>query len=65
MPVILAAIEGMSEPEYNWEGAATTIGTIDPMMLINGPIVKELGIAYGQEAAGSGYLPKCLHGLYD
>jgi hypothetical protein len=62
MPVILSAIEAMSEPEYNWEGAATTTGTIGPMLLVNGPIVKALGIAYGQGAAGSGYHPNASMG---
>ncbi|MBW1801228.1 MAG: thiol-disulfide oxidoreductase, partial [Deltaproteobacteria bacterium] len=57
LPVILAAIEGMSEPEYNWNGAATTTGTVGPMLLINGPIRNELGIACGQGAAGKGYHP--------
>lgn len=57
LPVILAAIEAMSEPIYNWRGATTTTGTVGPMLLINGPIVKELGIAYGQGAAAGGYHP--------
>lgn len=62
MPIILAAIEGMSESEFNWEGAATTTGTIGPMLLINGPIIKALGIAYSQGAAGSGYHPNVSMG---
>lgn len=62
MPVILAALEGMSEAEFNWEGAATTTGTVGPMLLINGPIVKALGIAYGQGAAGKGYHPNASIG---
>jgi len=57
LPVILAAIEGMSDSEYNWGGAATTTGTVGPMLLINGPIRNELGIACGQGAAGKGYHP--------
>jgi hypothetical protein len=55
LPVILAAIEGISEPEFNWEGAVTTTGTVGPMLLINGPILKALGIAFGQGAAGGGH----------
>lgn len=57
MPVILASIEAMSEPKYNWRGATTTTGTIGPMVLINGPIVKEVGIAFGTGAAAGGYHP--------
>ena len=57
MPVILAGIEAMAEPAYNWLGAATTTGTIGPMMLVNGPIVKQLGIAYGTGAAAGGNHP--------
>jgi hypothetical protein len=57
MPVILAGIEAMAEPVYNWLGGTTTTGTIGPMMVVNGPIVKELGIAYGTGAAAGGYHP--------
>lgn len=57
MPLILAGLEAMAEPVYNWLGATTTTGTIGAMMLVNGPIVKELGIAYGTGAAAGGYHP--------
>lgn len=57
MPVILAAIEAMADPTYNWFGATTTTGTVGPMLFVNGPIVKELGIAYGTGAAAGGHHP--------
>jgi len=62
MPVILAALEGMSDVKYSWLGATTTTGTIGPMLLINGPIVKELGIAYGTGATAGGYHPNASIG---
>jgi hypothetical protein len=57
MPVLLAVIEAMSEPDYNWKGATTTTGTVYPLIIVNGPIIKELGFAYREGVGGPGYHP--------
>jgi hypothetical protein len=54
MPVLIAALEALLAPQANWRGAGTTTGTTAMLVIINGPIVKEIGIAYGQGAAGKG-----------
>ncbi len=51
MPVLIAAMEAMLAPEANWRGAATSTGSIGALVIVNGPIVKEIGLAYGQGAA--------------
>ncbi|MDH4267847.1 MAG: thiol-disulfide oxidoreductase, partial [Deltaproteobacteria bacterium] len=54
MPVLIAALEALLAPQANWRGAGTTTGTTAMLVIVNGPIVKEIGIAYGQGAAGKG-----------
>jgi hypothetical protein len=55
MPVLMAALEALLAPEANWRGAGTTTGTTAMLVIVNGPMVKEIGIAYGQGAAGKGH----------
>jgi hypothetical protein len=55
MPVLIAALEALLAPEANWRGAATTTGTTSALVIVNGPIVKEVGIAYSQGSAGKAH----------
>lgn len=52
MPVLLAIVEALMEPKANWLGINTSTGTLGLMIVLNGPIVKDIGIASGQGAAG-------------
>ena len=55
MPVLIASLEALLTPEANWRGAGTTTGTTAILCIVNGPVVKEIGLAYGQGAAGKGH----------
>ena len=55
MPVLIAALEALLIPAVNWRGALTTTGTTQFVVIVNGPIVKEIGIGCEQGAAGKGY----------
>ncbi len=55
MPLLIAALEALLAPEVNWRGALTTTETAQFVVIVNGPIVKEIGLAYGQGAAGKGH----------
>jgi hypothetical protein len=55
LPVIIAAMEALLAPETNWRGAGTTTGTTSILTIVNGPIVKQIGMAYGQGSAGKGH----------
>ena len=57
MPVLLAAIDGLRSDKMSWRSATTTTHPNSPLVIVNGPIVKELGIAYNTGAAGGCYLP--------
>jgi hypothetical protein len=55
MPLLITVMEAFSEESYDWMGAATTTGSEAPMVMVNGPIVKELGIAYSSGCLAGGY----------
>jgi hypothetical protein len=44
--VVLAALEALSEPEWNAFGLTTTTSSVFPMLIVNGPSRDALGIDY-------------------
>lgn len=55
MPVILAALEAMGEEPYNLHGSVTSTGGAAPLLIINGPIRKELHLNSGVNVFGPGW----------
>jgi hypothetical protein len=55
MPVVIGTMEALLVPEVNLRGAFTTTGTTAALIIVDGPIVKEIGLAYGQGSAGKGH----------
>jgi hypothetical protein len=47
MPVLIAVIEAMSDPRYRIEDSGSTPGW-EPVVIVSGPIVKELDFNHGQ-----------------
>jgi len=47
MPVLIAVIDAMCDPLYRVEDSGSTPGW-EPVVIVNGPIVKELDFNYGQ-----------------
>jgi len=64
MPLLLAMIDAMKDPVFDWAGQTTTTNPVYPVFIVNGPILKELGIAYGQGAAGGGFHPNVSIGYF-
>jgi hypothetical protein len=54
LPVLVAAVEAVAEPKFFLRIAAMSTGPHAPLMLVNGPIAKELGINSGRCAIGPG-----------
>jgi hypothetical protein len=50
--VVLAALEAMSEPEWNAFGLTTTTSSVFPMLVVNGACRDELGIDYRASCMG-------------
>jgi hypothetical protein len=54
LPVIAAALRAMTRPEFNLKGIQTTTHPCGPLVIVNGPIAKRLGVACGANALGGG-----------
>ncbi|MBI2907911.1 MAG: hypothetical protein HYX92_09670 [Chloroflexi bacterium] len=52
-PVVLAAVEAMAAPEFNLAGIIATTNPASPLLIINGPVVKELEVNCGYGLFGS------------
>ena len=55
MPVLMAATEAIMDPNFNLRGMVTTTSPDIPMIIISGPIAKQLDINYGTNALGRGW----------
>lgn len=54
-PIIITAIEAMLEPEHNLNGVQTTTHSCVPLVIVHGPIARELGFNAGDGVFGSGF----------
>jgi len=55
MPVLIAAIEGVSDPTYPLELMQVTTNPMTPFLLVNGPVRQRLDINYGTGCLGPGW----------
>ncbi|WP_436348509.1 hypothetical protein [Natronorubrum sp. FCH18a] len=55
MPVLIAALEAMTEEQFNLYGINATTHPVAPLVVVNGPIVEELNINYGYNVFGQGW----------
>lgn len=55
LPVVLAAVEAMSVEDFNLHGVQVTTSHVAPMLVVNGPIRKELDINDGFNLFGQGW----------
>ena len=44
MPVVVAAVEGIGDPRWSYHGPGTSTGGAAVLMIVNGPIARELDI---------------------
>ena len=54
-PVVTAAMRGVLDPEYNLHGTLATTHSCAPMVMVSGPIRKELNINCGSNCFGQGW----------
>ena len=55
MPVVVAAIEGIADPGWGYHGPGTSTGGAAVLMIVNGPIARELDINAGDNLFGPGW----------
>lgn len=62
LPVVLAAVRAVAEPEFNLDAIQTTTHPCTPLLVVNGPIAARLGIAAGANALGNGHRANAVIG---
>jgi len=55
MPVLIAAVEAITEPSFNIHGLQTTTNPVSPLLIINGPVREQIGLNSGRGTLGPGY----------
>lgn len=55
MPVVLAAVKAVLQPQFNVGSITTTTGGAAPVLIVSGPIANQLGIHGGTGVFGSGH----------
>ncbi len=55
MPVIVAAVQAVSESPYNFHANSTSTNGVGVLVIVSGPIAKEIGINSGTVAMGHGF----------
>ncbi len=55
LPVILAGLEAILENSFNINGIQATLHAVAPLMIVNGPYAKEIGIHGGLGCFGPGF----------
>ena len=55
MPVVVAAVEALADPLYGYHGPATSTGGSAVLMIVNGPIARELDMNCGDNLFGPGW----------
>ena len=63
MPILVALIEAMCDPQYGVEHSGNTPGA-DTLIILNGPIIGALGFNYTQGALRDGFLPNTSVGRF-
>ncbi len=54
MPVLIAAVEAVTAPEFNLHGIQTTTNPVAPLLVVNGPVRRLIGLNCGRNALGPG-----------
>ena len=55
LPLILTAVQAMTSEQFNLHGVQVTTSHVGPMLIVNGPIRKQLAINDGFNLFGQGY----------
>jgi hypothetical protein len=63
MPILIAAVEAMADPGYGVEHSGNTPGA-DTLLILNGPLIKELGFNTEQGALRDGFQPNTSIGRF-
>ncbi len=63
MPILVALVEAMADPIYGVEHSGNTPGS-DTLIILNGPIIKDLNFNYTQGVLRDGFMPNTSVGRF-
>ncbi len=55
MPVLVAAVKGMCDPAFNLYGVQATTNPVSPLIAVNGPMSRQIGLKADTGALGPGW----------
>src|SRR5437763_1991575 len=55
MPVVVAAVEGIGDPRWGYHGPGTSTGGAAVLLIVNGPVARELDVNAGDNLFGPGW----------
>ena len=61
MPVVVAAVKAVMQPQFNVAAITTTTGGAAPAIIVSGPIADKLGINSGTAVFGSGHQANAIN----
>ena len=62
MPVVVAAVEAMTQPEFNLDGVQSTTNPCGVALVLNGPVRKRLNVNCGPGCLGPGWRANAVLG---
>lgn len=54
-PVLVAAVESVADPAFNLDAVQATTHPVTPLLIVNGPIARQVGLNAGYNAFGQGF----------
>jgi hypothetical protein len=63
MPILVALAEAMADPDYGVEHSGNTPGS-ETLIILNGPIIKDLGFNFQQGVLRDGFMPNTSVGRF-
>lgn len=57
MPILINVVKAMEAEEYRVNHVVTTAHTLFPLIIVNGPIAKEIGMSDGRDLSAGGWRP--------
>jgi hypothetical protein len=54
-PVLLAAVEAVAQPAFNLDAVQATTHPVAPLLIVNGPVAKQIGLNSGYNVFGQGF----------
>lgn len=55
LPVVIAAVQAALDPQFDLRAMTTTTNPCAPLIIVSGPIAKEIGLASGAGSLGPGF----------